>query len=728
MSTYATTANIEGNTVVDRKLLQKQSTLATDALSNILDESWARQAFSVSSGQMEAIDAKNRVFSTAQLKFTDTSLGGNYAINPRPQYTRYSDPPVRGLRSSFEEPSIGSFGIELGMGRYYSEAIDDNAQTIHMRFGVPNYNSLTQFFTGFYNTSAGRLARTGRTYGFFSSILNNVGYAVGLVAQIVVWPIMAVHALGYVSNFFFGKETSKYYYLKPTMLVYWGAVNSMVNKIAVGRGLMPSILSQESPQKIGTAYKLDTTTLQQIHDYFPESLFSNDGGYDIYKVANRAQRKKIAADRVAYEKFNTAEDKTGTGSDFSEAVKGLVGDIIGTDIKGKSWADAIQYWLKLGVDSPRGDEKNTGPEPDIRINPENVNKTNPNFDKFTSFLAAELDDGAAFATFRVDYTGSVSESFSNSVRDSDIAGKVNGAAGSARGANFSFAGGNIVGGALGKIIGGVTDAVGAVATGVLDAMNFSGLIGIKGGSFVDIPKHWDSSSASLPKSNYTIKLISPYGNVYSQMQNIYIPLAMLLAAALPLSTGKQSYASPFLVELYDKGRHQTRLGMIDSLSITRGTANLGFNNQGHPMAIDVSFSIVDMSSVLHMQMSKGFFDGSGPDVARVLGGAVAGALGGTAVAGPAGGVAGGLGGAAVGSFLSGAEGIFDEETVFSDYMNTLSSLGLHEQFHKIPKLRLRAARSIRTMQAMTSKAAWALFVKEETPIGMLEVFYRGTNR
>ena len=68
---------------------------------------------------------------------------------------------------------------------------------------------------------------------------------------------------------------------------------------------------------------------------------------------------------------------------------------------------------------------------------------------------------------------------------------------------------------------------------------------------------------------------------------------MLLAGILPLSTGKASYTSPFLCQLYDRGRLQIRLGMIESLSITRGTTNLAFDKHGQALGIDVTFSVVE---------------------------------------------------------------------------------------------------------------------------------------
>ena len=106
------------------------------------DAQWVRQSFIVNVDDLDRVDQQNRTFSTANIKYTDTSPGGNFAINPPPQFTRYADP----------KPSPGSRAVgSKGMGRYYSEAIDDSSQIIYMRFGVPQFNSLTTFFTGFYN-------------------------------------------------------------------------------------------------------------------------------------------------------------------------------------------------------------------------------------------------------------------------------------------------------------------------------------------------------------------------------------------------------------------------------------------------------------------------------------------------------------------------------------------------------------------------------------------------
>ncbi|MGZ7244453.1 hypothetical protein ACXWOQ_10190, partial [Streptococcus pyogenes] len=57
---------------------------------------------------------------------------------------------------------------------------------------------------------------------------------------------------------------------------------------------------------------------------------------------------------------------------------------------------------------------------------------------FKEYLDAEYQDGSAFATFRVDHTGPVQESFSNSTRPNDLGQKINSMSAQGRAINFSF--------------------------------------------------------------------------------------------------------------------------------------------------------------------------------------------------------------------------------------------------------------------------------------------------
>jgi hypothetical protein len=651
-----------------KALFNDKSILKTDQTSLILDEEWAKFAFLVKAEDLDPKDFVNRGFSSAFFKFTDTSLGGGMAINPKPQFTRYADARVLGRLSSRIPNTVGNYIGNSGMGRYYSEAIDDNSQIIHMRFGVPEFNSLTTFFTGFYNSSAARLAKTGRSDDLFFTM----GQAAGLVAGVILWPILAINLIGNVGRFFFNKPSSKFYYLKPTMLTYWSAVNTLVNRIGVGRGLVPTFLKDNADQKINSAYEIDEGTLSILHDMMPD-IISSTGAYDIYAVANKAQRiaNKLQKDNETAFTGNSYEDFYGFVQKEGQTKL--------TAPAGKTFIGSLMLWAKSEVSQPNNSDN---AEPSMKAKtPEGNAPAQPI--SFFDYLNSEMDDGSAFANFRVDYTGPVSESFSNSVGESEMAGKINSIASQVRSATFSFAGGNIVGGALGTAVNGALDATKSFISGGLDMIGMSGLVGLAGSAFVDIPKNWQSSTASLPKATYTIQLVSPYGNTISQMTNIYIPMCMLLAGALPISTGKQSYTSPFILELYDKGRCQTRLGMIDSLSITRGTGNLGFNSSGHAMAVDITFSIVDMSSIMHMPVSKGFTSGD-------------------------------------------SDGIFDDETVFSDYMSVLSSLDLHTQFYKKPKLKLALARRIRNVEQVFSKPLWGMVLHDKTPVGLFDLFYKGS--
>lgn len=649
------------------------------------DASWVRQSFLVEGEYLEDLDFANRTFSTVSTIFTDTTPGGSFAINAPPQFTRYADIKSQGIYSGSK-----------GTGRYYHEAITENSRLIHMRFGVPQFNSLTTFFTGFYNSGAGQLARTGRTNGAFFLL----GRAIGFVITVMHWLPLAISILGYGLRFFMSKPSSKFYYLKPTMALYWNAVTTIVNQIAVYTGVVPRSGGKDGDDKLGDQYEFDAAALQKLHDLLPD-IFKEGGGIDVYALANRAQRLANRQIKMVQKAFE--EEQSGV------ALANRLRKITLEQDNKPDLNTQLKYYYSSAPGTPK-------PSPEQQVNADGTipasgasstpsaaqsaesgnlfagdstveegEKTEGAWSGFFDFLKAELDDGSAFATFRVDAGGPVSESFSNSVTESEIAQKVNDMSAESRKSNFNFAGGNIIGGAVGSAIGMVTGAVKDLVAGVGAQIGVSGLAALGGSAFVDIPKHWQSSQAAMAAPSYTFSLISPYGNPISLLTNIYIPLAMILAGSLPLSTGKQSYTSPFICELYDQGRCQTRLGMIDSLQISRGAGNLGYTNEGQVLQIDVSFSVVDMSSVLHMPISEGFS-------------------------------------------LNIIEGVFDDETIFTDYMAVLSGLGLSDQIYPSRKMKLNWTRTMENWDSFFSTSHFASFVGDTPPGRLFSAFYKGTSR
>lgn len=644
-----------------------------EAIDKITDEDWLRQSFISDGKYAKNIDKQLRSYSTAEFKFQDSSLGGNYAVNPRPQFTPYADTRIKGRMMHRNEVTLTDTSGDHGMGHFYSEAHDDNAQVIHMRFGVPQFVSMTTFFTGFFNYKVASVARTGRGS---SSLFFKAGQAAGYVVLLVLWPLTVASILPNAIRFLSGKPASKFYSLKPTMPLYWYAVNTMVNQIGVNRGLFPEVIDSNKNQKSGDTFKLDERSVSALSDLMPD-MFSPTGGIDVYAVANRTQRLKNKLDTT----LNSMLKEEGGSEEepFDGFIKKFDGQIISKQMGQRGTiADAINKWfLSDDAGKQNSEEKDNKilVEKDFR----ETKPASPN--GWEDHLLAEYDDGSQYATFRVDYTGPVGESFSNSLVESQMASQFNSTSSSAKATYFKYSGGNIA-----PFLDGVTTAFKDFVGGTLDSISASGFLALAGSAFVDIPKHWENSMAQLPRANYSVTLISPYGNVLSQMINMYIPLSMLLAGTLPIQTGKQSYTSPFILELFDRGRQTTRLGMIDSLSITRGTSNLGFNRNGEAMAIEVSFTIADLSSVMSMPIvSRTFLEEAIPDV-------------------------------------------FDDDNVYTDYLNTLSSLTLGQQTYKMSKLKLNMANKVRRIEQLISPARMVGVVHGWPVTGLFDIFFKGTEK
>lgn len=673
-------------------IMATDNQLKTDELSFKLDRDWGKNAFLVSDSFLDdQSDIDNRYWSTAHAKFTDTRMGGNIGINPKPQFTRYSDIRIPGRVPSRNEVSPTNFAGNYGLGRYYSESTDDPEQTIFVRFGVEQFNSLSTFLRRAFDADSIALARTGRaTSAFYSA-----GKLAGTITVVVAFPAVAALVAGFkVLDWVFSRPTSKFYTFKPAMHLYWSSVNSLANNFLINRGLFPKIMAQDSSigQRLGTPYQLDQDQINALSKLMPD-VFPNSGGdaqnyWDCYALANRGQR---AANTAFMQDYNNLQN--GTATDYTGYLKReLSGDgshrtYISTAGSEPTLTTFLNKVLSFGY--YLSDDNNPRLEQDPRIDPNAKDpdqKRDPSF--FQSFLNhfdAEFRDGSQFAIFKVNHTGSVGESFSNAFVESQISQNLNTKASEMREATFAFANGNLIGGVAGEALGAVTGAVKDFALGALDGvtMGFSSLLpGMASGALVDIPKHWQSSTADLPRMQYTMNLRSPYGNVISQMMNIWTPFFMWLAGGLPLATGKSTYTRPFLCQVYDRGRAQTICGAIENISITRGVSHLPFDLKGNALAVDMTVTIVELSSIMSMPVSTG-------------------------------------------SLFSQDSGL-DEDQLLSGYLAVLAGQDLYSQMYAMPKAKLRLAKVVSALTKLQSPAYWASAMHDSATAGTLKYLTLGT--
>lgn len=764
----------------------------------VLDSDWASHAFRLRPEDMSAERIiKRRYYTTSARKFVDTSWGGHFAVNPFPQFTRNCDVNHTSLYTGNRvmRDNYGDFG---GVGRWWSEVLDDNQQEIHIRAGVVRYNSMFTFFTNFYNVEASILSRRGKATSLFYSL----GKAAGYVGSIMLQPfILGAEAI----NFFMSTPRTKFYYLSPAMHMYWRAVSSMMNTYLVNVGLTSfydpgdnSYANKDFYDPIVSQYNqiADLNEQQRIFgSKFGDRITTKNGAIDVFAISTRAERlgqeyrarvNKLLDDSFKGMKSSNRdeimerfiEDKLdsligrlpGPGA-INQKIADKAASIRSAEEKPDSNASYLDMYMAYQMSSSYGSEDKEAigllrPDGDQNPNapdfyPNSVSLDNPvtaamfsenkppensesiTYDENTTLsqtggsarhdssgtrggkfydkplayfkevgnaFRGNMDMGAEFVTFRINHTSTHSESFSNTSGESTLMETINANSSTARSTRFNLAGGNI-GGPLGFALNAIEDTM----AGMLDSIGAGGLMALGGTAFVDIQKVYQNSSADMMTTSLSIPLRAWSADLWTISKDIAYPLFCALALGMPKSTGNRSYDEPFLLETFLRGRSQIREGRVRSISITRGTGDIGWTKDGHALGIDLNIEIEDMSGVVGVPIN--------PATSRVAAmvsgaaGAVAGAIGGDGAANAVDTVAAAI-----------TTSTYSEDNKFGDYMNVLGAVDLHRQINSIQKWKLRMAQTRASMeQWRTAHAAMSVFA-DTLPGIMIQAIGRPTDR
>lgn len=296
----------------------------------------------------------------------------------------------------------------------------------------------------------------------------------------------------------------------------------------------------------------------------------------------------------------------------------------------------------------------------------------------TETFDLEWKNGSAFLNLGVNYTGGGSMSIANATKETIIAGTLKGVSSTARDSRISLS--DFKTGF--SFIDGAVKMVGDVFSGAMDAVSMSGLMALAGNAFIDFPKQWDDSTATVPTANFTIELRSFTGNMIADYLYLYTTVSCLLAGATPLSTGAQSYTSPFVCEAYCRGSFAIRYGMITNLTVRHAVGNLGYTaGDRRPLAFDIDVEIADFSSVYHAAISNGM------------------------------------------SPINIFKRVFDDDNAFGDYISTISGLQLDDMVNPKRKLSIKMATQIKNVKSWWSPTHIASRMSGSTPIQTLNKLF-----
>lgn len=227
-------------------------------------------------------------------------------------------------------------------------------------------------------------------------------------------------------------------------------------------------------------------------------------------------------------------------------------------------------------------------------------------DNVINKLSADIFGGYNSVKCYVDASSSFSEDFSNNTKESAVAGLFETAESAVKELNF-WAGGAKATNKLQEIGDNLTQSIDSVSEDILKVLGLGGSnldnIGnyaghIITGSNIIFPEMWGDSSYTK-SYNFSINLVSPYGDPESIFLNIIQPMMFILPFVMPRQTSGNSYTSPFLVRVVAKGWFSCDMGLVEGISIEKGGSDAWTAN-GMPLEVKLGIRVKDLYTSMSM--------------------------------------------------------------------------------------------------------------------------------
>lgn len=521
--------------------------------------------------------------------YTDTRLGANDAYNCIWQFNRDDDIVYPLHRTG------GTNECPIGMGRVYAETTNRNQSVAYITLGVPVFSSIMGFWTKAFDADMitynltggfGLSEKIGRLFGNAMSI---AGKAVALAISL---PILPFKWLGDVLSRSKSYRIDRFYDLRTTMHSYYRHVDSILSQWGIAVGMWGSKSNPVPTDHRPLALKYTGVSIFDIVSLRAAIMNGSHSGFSEPSTASAyedALQEFSVMDPDEYDGMERSD--TGTQEKATPSYPTGLED----NASGQNQASS----RRGQADAPGGKG--------LRSGLGTTGAWNNNRVDFVHSLLNDVLGGTQFVGFRINKSVDASESFSNSTGPSPLAEMFNNKIKQNMGGvqnEVSQAGTGI--GVFDKLVSGAK----TILNGAAEFFGAGGLAeAVIGNAFVDVPESYRGSDYSKSHS-ISLQLRSPYGDLSSIYQTIIVPLSMILAMALPRAAGPYSYLSPFLCRVYVKGMFAIPLGIVDSLSIKRGSSEFGWTYQNLPTCVDVTLSIKDLSPLIYMAMADDTF----PDI------------------------------------------------------------------------------------------------------------------